>query len=131
MSATKEMTGADIVRECEKKPNGFSYAQIESLQKKLAGRRLTFEDGEVVSVSTDINMDGRVCILAGFGKRRAFFVVRAYFPKSETDHLVQTIDKGTHVKFLGGRVISSEDKPQPLSLPFLTLTDAKIVVSKE
>lgn len=130
-SQKTQITGADIVRECEKKPNGFSYAQIESLQKKLAGRRLTFEDGEVVSVSTDINMDGRVCILAGFGKRRAFFVVRAYFPKSETDHLVQTIDKGTHVKFLGGRVISSEDKPQPLSLPFLTLTDAKIVVSKE
>lgn len=128
-SQKTEITGADIVRECEKKPNGYSYAQLEVLQKKLAGRVLTFEDGEVVSVSTDINMDGRVCILAGFGKYP--LVVRAYFPKSETDHLVQTIDKGTHVKFLGGRVISSEDKPQPLSLPFLTLTDAKIVVSKE
>ena len=77
-------------------------------------------------------MDGRVCIIAYFGKySNNQLAVRAYFPKSETDHLVQTIDEGTHIKLLEGRVIGSEDKPQPLSLPFLTLTDAKIVVSKE
>ena len=132
-SEKSEITGAVIVRENDRKPNGYTPAQIEALQKKLAGRMLTFEDGEVSLVQTDINMDGRVCITAYFGdpSRNHFsrFRVRAYFSKQETAHLVETIDEGAHVKSLVGRVISSEDKPQPLDVDILTLIDAKIVIS--
>ena len=139
MSATKEMTGADIVRECERKPRGYSDAQIEALQKKLAGRMLTFEDGEVSSIMTDINMDGSVCIIARFGTDSFLggkdpvrsFRVRAYFPKPETDRLIKTIDEGAHIKSLEGRVISNGDKPQPLDVDIFTVIDAKIVLSEK
>ena len=138
-SSLSTLTGADIVRESEKKPHGFSDAQIEDLQKKLAGRVLTFEDGEVSMVMTDINMDGSVCIIARFGTDSFLggkdpvrsFRVRAYFPKPETDRLIKTIDEGAHIKSLEGRVISNGDKPQPLDVDIFTVIDAKIVLSEK
>lgn len=122
MSATKEMTGADIVRECEKKPNGFSDAQIEALQKKLAGRMLTFEDGEVTDVfkCSDDSAYG-VHIVACFKS----FSVDAYFPKSEAARLIETVDEGARIKFLTGRADSECRRS------FFSLTDAQIVLSKK
>ena len=132
MSATKEMTGADIVREFEKKPKGYSAAQIEDLQKKLAGRVLIFENGEVSRVAR--NMDGRLNIVAHFGKinrnlRR--FSINAYFPRSDAARLIKVLDEGAHIKSLEGRVDGSEECLDSVHITeMLTLTDAKIIISE-
>ena len=119
-SQKTEITGADIVRECEKKPNGYSDAQIEVLQKKLAGRVLTFEDGKVTSVFTDA-ISGDLCMHANFKS----FALTACFPKSEAARLIETVDEGTHIKFLTGCVRSKRDGI------LFSLTDAKIVISEQ
>lgn len=48
-------TGADIVKENASKESGYSSAQLETLQEKLAGKVLTFENGKVFSVSKDFS----------------------------------------------------------------------------
>ncbi len=123
-SQKTEITGADIVRECESKPRGYSTPQIKNLQKKLAGRVLTFEDGEVSKVETA--RDGSVYIRAGF---KGFWLY-AIFSKSEAARLVETIDEGVHIKSLTGRVESTERIWFELNHSFV-LTDAKIVLSEK
>lgn len=126
------MTGADIVREFEKKPKGYSAAQIEDLQKKLAGRVLIFENGEVSRVAR--NMDGRLDIVAHFGKinsdlRR--FSINAYFPRSDAARLIKVLDEGAHIKSLEGRVDGSEEGLDSVHITeMLTLADAKIIISE-
>lgn len=132
-SSQSEMTGADIIREFERKPKGYSGAQIEDLQKKLAGRVLTFENGEVSRVAR--NMDGRLEIVAHFGKinrnlRR--FSINAYFPRSEAARLIKVLDEGAHIKSLKGRVDGSEECLDSVHITeMLTLTDARIIISEQ
>lgn len=131
-SSLSTLTGADIVREFEKKPKGYSAAQIEDLQKKLAGRVLIFENGEVSRVAR--NMDGRLNIVAHFGKinrnlRR--FSINAYFPRSDAARLIKVLDEGAHIKSLEGRVDGSEECLDSVHITeMLTLTDAKIIISE-
>ena len=121
-SQKTQITGADIVRECERKPNGYSSAQIEGLQKKLAGRVLTFEDGKVTDVleCSDDSAYG-VHIVVSFKS----FTVDAYFPKSDAARLIETVDEGAHIKSLTGRADSEK------RWIFFSLTDAKIVLSEK
>lgn len=121
-SQKTQITGTDIVRECERKPNGYSSAQIEGLQKKLAGRVLTFEDGKVTDVleCSDDSVYG-VHIVVSFKS----FTVDAYFPKSDAARLIETVDEGAHIKSLTGRADSEK------RWIFFSLTDAKIVLSEK
>ena len=132
-SQKTEMIGADIIREFEKKPKGYSAAQIEDLQKKLAGRVLTFENGEVSRVAR--NMDGRLEIVAHFGKRNhnlQRFSINAYFPRSDAARLIKVLDEGAHIKSLEGLVDGSEECLDSVHITeMLTLTDAKIVISEQ
>lgn len=121
-SQKTQITGADIVRECERKPNGYSSAQIDSLQKKLNGQMLTFEDGKVINVlkcSDDSAYDVHIVV------RFKSFRVDAYFPKSDAARLIETVDEGAHIKSLTGRADSEK------RWGLFTLTDAKIVLSEK
>lgn len=81
---------------------------------------LTFEDGEVTDVFTD-SFSGDLCMDVRFKS----FALRACFPKSEAARLIETVDEGTHIKFLTGSVRSKR-----VGIRF-SLTDAKIVISEQ
>ncbi|MBQ7189914.1 MAG: hypothetical protein IJR99_10925 [Kiritimatiellae bacterium] len=102
------ITGADLVAENAKKKSGYSEAQLQSLSRTLKGRILTFENGEIDSVSKDED-DGSVTAVISFstpdaGLFHPDFTVLATFSDPMMAKFVETLDEGTKVKILKGRV---------------------------
>ena len=93
------VTGADLVAGHAKKEYGYSEAQLRALSKALKGRELTFENGEILTVSKDDD-DGSVTAMISF----AGFIVNATFSDPATVKFVETLDAGTKVRQLKGRV---------------------------
>ena len=125
----EKMTGADLVAGNAKKESGYSLAQLQSLAKSLKGRELTFENGKINSVSKDDD-DGSVTAMISFsapesGLFHPDFTVHAKFTDPAMAKLVETLDEGTKVKELKGRVHYDPD-----FFIFFELKNASIVADK-
>lgn len=122
-------TGLDIVNENAAKEQGYSSAQLETLQERLAGRTLTFENGKVFSVSK--GFDGKLSVKISFEaeKSKGFFAstfsVDAKVSDPATAKWAENLDKGAKIKRLTGKV----DRKGAVVM-FFTLVDAEIELDK-
>ena len=116
------VTGQDVVNGNGVKESGYSSAQLDKAKEELAGKILTFNNGEVMSVSKD--WKGNIQMLMTFEAEtsKGFFssslMISVSVTNPEHAKSVANIDKGTVVKSVTGKV----DKGGL----FFTITDAVI-----
>lgn len=116
-----EITGADIIRGNSQKESGFSAVQLAKIQKRLAGRTLSFENAHVVDVSRE-PFTGRLTVLFNCEG----LAVEAEFVDSKMVDICEDLDEGETVKSLSGRVAKGDDFSG--IIPVFYIKNASVVV---
>ena len=136
-SGTGIVSGSDLVKENASKPRGYTQAQLIQIYKKLKGRKLTFEEGELASVEKGDYGKEEVVISVCFKdaaqvdpQSPAFIVL----VKVSNPLIVKDLKKcspGIKIKSLSGTVgrVSElfVDMPEESSLFYLELTDGNVM----
>ena len=107
-----KVTGAEIVQENAVKQSGYTSAQKKELISKLVGRELTFENGEVTSVTIP-SFGGKVKVSMKFGAPGGnvlspSFYIDAVPGNAQMESIAKALDGGAKIKKVSGKVAKDE-----------------------
>ena len=107
-----KVTGAEIVQENAVKQSGYTSAQKKELISKLVGRELTFENGEVTSVTIP-SFGGKVKVSMKFSAPGGnvlspSFYIDAVPGDAQMESIAKALDNGAKIKKVSGMVAKDE-----------------------